>query len=362
MAQGYGYGNARLRARRSQLLTEGDYTKLLAKETVEELITALTETPYKEDIEAALVRVSGVRCVFEALRINLTHTLGQVREFFKGEPRTLVGLLLRRWDRHNLLAILRGQSQGLSSETVLPALVPVGRLDEVALRELARQPSLRAVIDLMTIWKLPYASILRQAQVQTGTIPDLDQLELALNRFHYASIQETLGQGNGQRAIVLGHIRTEIDLINLSTALRLARLPDTIPLAQRRYNAATVSPLLIEPGGYLGVEQLAKQVAEVSGLEELVRQLSDTRYGPALEAGWRRYQAGEGGIAVLERELERWHAKYLVAMFTRDALSIAIPIGYLGCKEVEVANLRLLAQATAWAMDRKKVRKDLIVI
>ncbi|HXV41940.1 MAG TPA: V-type ATPase subunit, partial [Anaerolineae bacterium] len=180
MPSGYDYGNARLRAMRSRLLKEADYSNLLAKGNLEELINALAETPYKEDIEIALTRRAGVQCIFEAVRANLTRTLQQIRNFFEGEPGTLIDLLLRRWDRHNLLAILRGQSQEVSPETVLSTIVPIGQLDEVSLRELARQPGLRAVIDLMTTWQLPYATVLRRVHSRTGARPDLDQLELAL--------------------------------------------------------------------------------------------------------------------------------------------------------------------------------------
>ena len=361
MSQNYAYGNARLRAMRSRLLAEADYSDLLAKTGIEEVITALTDTPYKDDVETALMRVGGVRCVFEALRANLTRTLRQVREFFEGEPRTLVDVLLRRWDRHNLLTILRGQSQEVSPETVLSAIVPVGQLDVVSLREMARQPGLRAAIDLMTTWQLPYTDVLRSVRARAGTIPNLDQLEMALNRFHYAYLRETLSRGNGDRAIVAGHLQVEIDLVNISTALRLARLPGIVALVRQRYKTNDVGPLLIEPGGYLRTKRLVQLVAEANELEGLVRGLSDTRYGPALEAGWRRYQSEESNFAVLERELERWQAERTAAMFTCDPLSIAIPIGYLGCKEVEVTNLRLIAQAVALDMNRKQVRRDLII-
>jgi V/A-type H+-transporting ATPase subunit C len=359
--QGYGYGNARLRAMRGRLLTEADYSNLLRPANIEELITALTETPYKEDIEAALVRVGGVQCVFEALRANLTRTLGKIRDFFEGEPRTLVDLLLRRWDRHNLLTILRGQSREVSAETVLSAIVPVGQLDDVSLRELARQPGLRAAIDLMTTWRLPYARVLRRVWARAGAAPDLDHLELALNRFHYASMREVLNQGKGNHAVVLEQLQTEVDLLNICTVLRLARMPDIIPLVHQRYKTADVRPLLIEPGGHLPVRQLAELATETGGLKGMVSGLSETRYGRALEAGWRRHQA-EGGIAVMQRELERWQTEHIAAMFNRNSLSIAIPIGYIGCKETEVANLRLVAQAVALGMKREQVRRDLIIV
>ncbi len=362
MSQGYGYGNARLRAMRSRLLTEADYGALLAKTNIEELISALTDTPYQQDIEVALMRVEGVRCVFEAVRANLTRTLRQVRGFFEGRPRALIDILLRRWDRHNLLTILRGQFQEIPPESVLSTVVPVGQLDEVSLRELARQPGLRAALDLMMTWRLPYARVLQQAQARPEVIADLDQLELALNRFHYASLWEALGPANGDRVIMLEYLQTEIDLINLSTTLRLARIPGVVALVSQRYNAQDIRPLLLETHGHLSTQQLSELVTKDEGLEGVVQALSDTRYGPALAAGWQRYQAGEGGLTVLERELERWQARQTAAMFSRNPLGIAIPIGYIGCKELEVANLRLIAQAVALDMKREQVRRDLIMV
>jgi len=82
---GYDYGNARLRAMRSRLFQAADYQNLLNKGSIEEVITALTETPYKEDIELALTRLAGVPCILK--RFALTHrTLRQIRTFFEGEP------------------------------------------------------------------------------------------------------------------------------------------------------------------------------------------------------------------------------------------------------------------------------------
>lgn len=362
MPTGYGYGNARLRAMRSRLLEEGDYSALLAKTNIEELISALTETPYQEDIEAALVRREGIGCIFEAVRTNLTRTLRQIRSFFDGNPLELVDLLLRRWDRHNLLTILRAQSQEISPEAVLATIIPAGQIDEVSLREVARQPGLRAALDLMFTWRLPYARVLRQAQAKVGSISDLDQLELALNRFHYASLWEVLEPGNRDQAIVLHYLQTEVDLINISAALRLARIAGIVDLARQRYNAAGVQPLFIESRGHLPVERLANLVTENKGIEGVVLGLSDTRYARPLAAGWQRYKSGQEGPSVLERELERWQAAQTAAMFTRNPLSIAIPIGYIGCKEIEITNLRLIAQAITFDMDRTQVRRDLIIV
>lgn len=362
MPQGYEYGNARLRAMRSRLLNAGDYGELLAKATVEEVITRLADTPYKDDVEVALVRFDGARCVFEAVRANLTRTLHQVRSFYEGEPADLISILLRRWDRHNLLAIFRSQKQRVAPESVLSITVPVGRIDAVALRELARQASPRAVVDLMTVWRLPYAAALRGVWARPAGSVDLDLLELALNRQHYAAICEELGQGNGNRKLVLEQIQAEIDVINITTVLRLVCLPELVPLVRQRYNATDARPLLIELGGLVSAERLARLANEGNGVEGVVRALSDTPYGRALEAGWARYQAGAGGIAVLERELERWQAGHSAAMYGRHSLSIAIPIGFLSYKEAEVANLRFIARGVELNASRELVRREMIIL
>lgn len=362
MPSGYDYGNARLRAMRSRFFQEADYNNLLNKGSIEEVISALAETPYKADIELALTRLAGVPCVFEAVRANLTGTLRQLRTFFEGEPLGLIDLLLRRWDRHNLLAILRGQSQEIAPETVLAATVPVGQLDEVSLRELARQSGFRAVIELMSTWQLPYATALRRVQPRLGTLPDLDQLERALNHAHYASLRQSLSRGNGNKAMVLEQLQIELDLINLLTALRLVRRLELIVLVQQHYSTGDVRPLFIEPGGHLPASRLVELVTQAGNLEGLVRGLNDTRYGPALAAGWQRYQAGESRLAVFERELERWQAHQFAAMFNRNPLSIAIPIGFMGCKALEAANLRLIAQTVALRLKRDDVRPELIIV
>jgi len=68
---------------------------------------------------------------------------------------------------------------------------------------------------------------------------------MALNQAHYASLMQRLSQGNGNKAIFLEHLRIELDLANLVTALRLVRRPGLTALAQQHYNASDVRPLLM---------------------------------------------------------------------------------------------------------------------
>jgi V/A-type H+-transporting ATPase subunit C len=361
MPRGFSYGNARLRARRSRLLTLADYERLLAKSTIEELNSALHSTPYQPDLEAAVMQVGQERAVFEASRRNLAATLNQVRTFYQGEHKALIDLLLRRWDRHNLLAILRGQSHKIPARQIQEALIPVGRLDAVSLRELARQPGLPAALDLMTAWRLPYARALQAARARIGVAPDLDQLELALNHAHYHTLLRELAAGNGNRHIVREWLCAEIDLVNIRTVLRLVRQPGISAIVRQRYEDGGINSLLVQPGGHVTAARLAQLVNQAAGLADVIEGLTDTRYAPALHLGWNRYRAANGSETMIERELERWQVHAAAALFAQNPLGIGIPIAFLACKEAEIANLRLIAQAVTLELDREAIKPDLIL-
>jgi vacuolar-type H+-ATPase subunit C/Vma6 len=337
-----------------------EYEALLEKSSLDEVIAALGKTPYHDHLEMALILVGKQQAVLEAIRLNFTAALRQIRHFYEGEAQALLDLLLRRWDRHNLLTILRGQNAAAAPDTMLGAMIPVGQLDEVALRELARQPGLRAALDLLTTWQLPYARPLRAIGARQGAVPDLDQLELALNQFHYQTLLEAVTGGGENRELVREQIQIEIDLLNLRATLRLARLPGANALLKQRYPPAETGSLLL-PGGHLPPPRLAGLIAEGAGPEAVIQSLSDTRYGPPLQRGGERYRAKGGHFAMIERELERWQAQQGAAMFTRNPLSMAIVLGYMAGKEMEAANLRLIAQAVRLNLDRESIRPDLIM-
>src|SRR5512145_2414625 len=96
----FDYGNARLRAMRSRLLSRQALEELAQVGSVQGLITALIDTAYREAVEAALVRLTGMDCLTQALRNDLVATLGRARTFYSGPAGELAALVLRRYDLH----------------------------------------------------------------------------------------------------------------------------------------------------------------------------------------------------------------------------------------------------------------------
>lgn len=347
MSGDYGYANARIRALKSCLLNRQDYEALIAAANGGALIQLLAQSAYKADVEAALVRYAGIHCVADALRRNVTRTVGSLRRFFDGRARELIEQLVARWDLFNLIAILRGQARGVAAEEILSALVPAGALTENELRELVKRPTIQATGELMLTWRLPFAGAVAEALRLSGG--DLASVESRLYQIHFRDALARLGTETNDE-LVREMLKTEIDVTNLALLLRLAPL--------RRQSSPTALSLsldkmseVLNPGGSLPPYLLA-ELAEAADVEALIGQLGDVPYGAALRQRLEQYRQS-GDVTVLERALEKLLALKGTRMFHRDPLTIGIAIGYLWAKTTEAVNIRMISQGKelGWPAD-----------
>ncbi len=349
----YHYGNARIRAMKSRLLDTRAYKDLLAAAGIDEVTELLAGTAYKAEIEATLVKYGGIRCVAEAVRINVARTAGKIKTFFGGRPRELVGMLLARWDIFNLVTILRGQARGVPADEILDTLIPAGEFTEIDLREMAQQPSMHAIADLMVAWRLPYGASLRDALRGGG---ELSGVEMRLNQLCYQVSLANLASASSD-LLVTEMLEAEIDAVNLLTLLRLCRLRERGAPSQGRYARPDAMPLLID-GGTLSGRRL-EELGAATDIESIVRGLSGTPYAKILSSRLESYRQS-GDLTALQRGLEEFLVRKGIGMFHRDPLTIAIPIGYIWAKTNEVANVRLIAQGKKLGLDQEAVRKELI--
>jgi len=223
----YGYSNTRLKVRRSLLFDQEFFARLLKANDTNKIIAALAETNYRRDIERGLVKHPGMIGVEEGLKLHLINTYEEVKLFIRDneQAQNLVGLLLARFDLHNLKTIMRGFHSNTSKEEIAEDLIPAGELDEVLLRDLTKQLNLKACIDHLVMFKVPYARPLLQNYASYNKTGSLANLELELDKFYYDYI---LGRTGGlSRAlsknirIVRDLVQRDIDMTNIMTAFRL---------------------------------------------------------------------------------------------------------------------------------------------
>lgn len=354
MTEGYDFGNARVRARRAELLNGPRYRQLAALD-VPGMVAALSETPYRPDLEAAATRHRGHRLLDEALSANLARTLRELAGWYTGRAAAAVTLAVSRWDHRNLRAVLRGQMARRDPGEIRAALVPAGSLGAGVLTELAGQPGLRAAIDLMVAWGVPSRPVARAAAGALAgyeATGDFGALELAVERAAATRLAAALTAAEPEVARAL---RMEVDLANVVTAARLHAAGAEAP----GWDATDAAEHFL-PGGSVPATQLARAASSEDRGAAIAALAGSVPAGwaPAL-ARW----AESGDPVALDNHLDAALTRSVAGMFaTADPLGPAVPLAYVWAKENEVRNLRTIAAGLDAGMPPDLIEEELVIL
>ncbi len=355
---GYEYANARLHAMKARLLGREHYRALAEAASLERLLAALTHTPYREAIEATLIRVSELEALNAALSADLCATARRIRRFFDGPEGRALALVLQYYDIHNLKALLRGLHSRASQAEIRAAQLPVGDLSEAILDELAEAADLRAALDLMASLRLPQASPLLAARsAQPGA--QLPELELALDRWYFAGALAEAAEGPPETSLLRDALAMEADLVNLLTVTRLTASPAERSAYLQRYRAGSVTDLFVGPGR-LPFAELEGAATQVS-LAAAVHVLAGTPYGEPLAAGLDAF-GRSGRLSDIERHLRRHRLRWRAGLVARDPLGIGVVLGYLALKVNEVENLRRVVYGVSAGLPPGTILEELELV
>jgi len=339
------YINARVRAMRGRLLDAGRMEELLGAPTFDAFLQRLGTTPYGPDLQEALTRYRGIEAVDHALARNFAATTQKILSFADGKPRTLLEALLLRWDLANVRAALRGKHTERSEAHIMESVLPAGLLGEVALRELARQPDIPGVAGALEAFGHPLGQAVAQGLPAYLETRDLLALELTLDRF-YAEYVLGVARGTGHNESVLMELLSaQIDVLNVKTAVKLARYEETLPAQARRR--------FFVPGGSVVREDLFLALS----------------HPETAEGGWQALRVHgfptdkiPDSLTEFEKALDRVFLRGATRLYLGDPLGIDIVVGYVALKYNEVVNLRLIARSNALGIPRDLVRKEMVVV
>ena len=346
------YGNTRLRARRSELLRDAEYERLVGQD-IEGLLETLEGTPFAPDVEAAQ-RSDQLRQLHAAIRTNVGRSLEEMRSFYADRARRLVDLLLSRFDVQNIVSVLRAKASAQQPAHRAPiALAAVGWLVEPLAGELLRQRELAGVVDLLarSTPEPGQAHALRAAFGEYERSEDLAALERAVVAEDAARAAATLGAAGRDASALLQFMPREIDERNLLVALRLRD-------ALARGAADPPPPDALLPGG--AAPPAAFEATVHAPAANAVAAALGHVGRPAWRAPLARW-AATGDLTALERELERLRIADAMALFgAGDPLAIDVPLAFMAAKLAEARNLRLLGEADVRRIAPDVVRRELL--
>lgn len=347
----YGYSNARVRGMRSRLLKQAFMDGLMGAKDLGGIIQSLMETEYGPDLEEQLLHGRTTGQIDLALKDNMVRTFRKVLTLANDESMEILLALLGRWDLFNIKTVVRGRHMSLASDEIIESMIAVGQLTQIDLDELARQQTVKSVVDTLSTWKLPFAVPLRAAMPEYIETGNLAVLELALDKYYTEWAAARLkGRGVNQK-LARRFLGTQIDTIDLLTCFRLlsADLGDQDALR------------FFLPGGTFVTEQLFRDLASMSDVDEVYDRLKRTPYGRPVEDVAIKY-IESGSISVFERALEDYLMRRAFAAGQGDPLGVGVIISYLWMKANEVTNLRIIVKGISVGMPLERMREELIVV
>lgn len=352
---GFDYGNARIRAMKSRLLSQSELEVMADVDSLQGLIAALTKTAYRKPIEVALARVSGLECIIEALHNDLIFTIGKIRGFYRGKAGEIVAIVLRKYDIYNIKAILRGLAKNASSSEILSTMLPVGELIYSTLSELARAPSPRACTDILASMGLPFAHPLLKLNAERPGA-ETGEMELALDQWYYIEAFQSLESMPRDGRRLLSALQLEADLENLVIVLRFAHTPSERKFLRDWLDTDELEALFVGPGR-LPFTLLARAGGQGS-IEAAVDILTGTIYASPLSNGMANF-AQSTRLSDFEKHLSRFRLEWMARQIIQDPLGIGVLLGYLALKINEVSNIRWIAQGLSQELKAGEIYSDL---
>ena len=342
----YPYACARVRAKKSLLLTKENYPKLLMMD-LNEIGRFLGETQYSVEMTELASRYDGVNLIELGTSRNLARMYNGVLEFTKGELRDMIAGYLERWDVWNIKTVLRGKYYGASVEDIREDLVPAGRLREDDLNALL---ALESVTEVLENIKLEWVEVPQEAISALQTTGELSTVEDYLDKAYYKHALESINPSSRPEKILLGYLRKEIDASNLLTILKLKReglSPDKI------------SPYLIEGGDELTRKEMERLIA-IEGFDPLVQELQKYSFYEDIKEALEKVST-TNSLNDVTLAIKRLHSRQAERFSHLYPLSVLPIIDYLIRKKIEVDNIRVIARCKESGLDTETIKKLLVI-
>lgn len=373
----YPYEYARVSAMKGKLIPKSEYQKLLKLE-LQSFIRYLEDTDYKEALVEMSKQHSGIQLVERATWKNTADTFAKLLRISSAEPLIIIRAYSKRWDYQNLLTVIRAinarnikyatnaatdaEKHELSQE-IQKIIMPIGtKKPEFFMQLLDAEDADEAIKNSGLIGGFGIGGFgKRTGKSGTGKsgtgkngisanitgvtdTTEIAVIETMLYRAYYSeslALADALPQGNA----FADFLKTEIDILNIKTLLRLIR---------EQFPAEAIKKHLIYSGLKLGERKL-NAIASAPNLDEAVKMLKKTAYGNLIINT-------QESLIDAELALEKFLITESFLKSHKEMLTVISILSYMLAKEIEARNLRVIAKAKASGIDADYIETKLLAI
>jgi len=343
----YPYATARVKAKKSLLLTKDNYPKLLMMD-LNEISRFLGETQYRTEMAELASKFSGVNLVETGTTRNQARVYRDILSFTKGELQEMVAAYLSRWDAWNIKTVLRGKFYGAPPEDIQEDLVPAGSLGEEYLNYLITLDTTNEILDeVRRKLDIDIPEDVMNAYEKGGTLAPLEDY---LDKWYYSRLLETIEPTSKPKALFLSYIEREIDILNLRTLLKLK---------QAGLSMDRILPYLIEGGRELNMRELTR-LAGLESFGQVVDELSKLSFYAQIKEPLQKAKE-TGTLSEVAMALQRYSAEQAEKFSHLYPLSVLPVVDYIIRKKIEVDNIRAIARGKESGLDPEVIKRLLVI-
>ena len=340
----YAYTVARVKAKKSALLKEDAYSKMLMM-SLPEISRFISESGYQKEITELTGKYNGVDLIEHATYANMANLFKGILNSSEGELKDMIAADLERWDAWNLKVILRGKSFGLDVEQMKEDLVPAGRLGLAQLETLIGYSSEEEI--LQAYGRFVELAIPQSVLTAYGEEKNLAIIEDYLDKAYYERLLLNVDPSSRPKRLFQDFIRNEIDITNLETILKLKKEGITGDVILGYYI----------PGGAQIDKKLATQLANAESISAMANDLAQLDFYEDIKDALDDSKSLKDIVAALTK----YHRKQAKTFTHLYPLSVIPVIDFMIHKETEVNNIRIIARGIESGLD-KEIIKGLLVV
>ena len=340
----YAYTVARVKAKKSALLKEDAYSKMLMM-SLPEISRFISESGYQKEITELTGKYNGVDLIEHATYANMANLFKGILDSAEGELKDMIAADLERWDAWNLKVILRGKSFGLDVEQMKEDLVPAGKLGLAQLETLMGYGSEEEIIQ--AYGKFVDLAIPQNVLATYGEEKNLAVIEDYLDKAYYERLLLNVDPSSRPKRLFQDFIRNEIDITNLETILKLKKEGITGDVILGYYI----------PGGAQIDKKLATQLANADSVSAMANDLAQLDFYEDIKDALDDSKSLKDIVAALTK----YHRKQARTFTHLYPLSVIPVIDFMIHKETEVNNIRIIARGIESGLD-KEIIKGLLVV
>lgn len=328
----YSYVNARVRARRGNLITDAEYRKLM-KMDLAEIAEFIGKRGYKQEIEQLGSTHEREDLLERAVKNNLLRNYREVSAMAPEPVKALLRLYFHRYDIENMKIILRQAMKGDGDSS--DRLVPTDVMDQTELERLSETEDVETILDEFS---LPRFETALQSHIGDGT--SLKELEDALDIYYYTNITRNIDDVEGRSELFRAFLELEALLKNVSLVYRMKR--------RGKEHGEIVERLIPVPStDLIDPEELASRETAA----DVVDAIRESPIG--------QYTAGDSPSEV-QQALETFKLEKGVKLMHSDQLGVNPVLGFMVCKEIEAQNLRMISRARAEGLGQEFMENNLV--